>query len=107
MKVTAIKWAFMTNTLVFPVLTAGKIVRMTAYMKGEGRWDGRFPVAYAIATDDAVVEQKRVSRADEKASPTPGRVFQKDTHPTLFTREEKAFSVARKWAAEPREGGNA
>jgi hypothetical protein len=109
MKIVTLSWSFMTGTVVFPVLKAGRIVSATAYEKGEGQWGGRFPVAYAVVTDDCVVETVRRSRVDEASAPTPNRVWQSPSKtgrpgtlcpkPVMFRWADKAERVAREWAA--------
>ena len=99
MKVVTLSWSFMTNTLKFPVVKAGRIVSMTAYEKGEGRWSGRFPTAYAIVTDDFESEQVYCRRGDSSAEEQPGSLRYMDRlRPILFRTPHFAEKVAIKWS---------
>ena len=99
MKVVTLSWSFMTNTLKFPVVKAGRIVSMTSYEKGEGRWSGRFPTVYAVVTDDFETEQAYCRRGDSTAEEQHGSLRYMDgLHPILFRTPDFAEKVAIKWS---------
>lgn len=108
MKVVEFNWSFMTNTVCFPVIKGGKVVSATAYEKGQGQWGGRFPTAFAVVTDEAVVEHVRRGRCAEAENPTEGRVWQgcpkdgrpgvKCPEPVMFRWADRAKKVAEEWA---------
>ena len=98
MKVVALNWSFMTNTLKFPVVKSGRIVSTTAYEKGEGRWSGRFPTAYAVVTDDFETEQVYCRRGDSTEEQHGSLRHVDGLHPILFRTPHFAEKVAIKWS---------
>ena len=98
LKMIPLKWAMKTNTLTFPVLVKGRIITMTAFEKGEGQWDGRFPCAFAICTPDTEIETVHCHRKTE-ATKDPRRIWVKNSNPVMFRWEDKAREVALAWAA--------
>lgn len=63
-KLITLKFGNMTSTVVFPVLKSGRLLQATAFTSGEGQISGRFPVVFAVATDDAEVDTQRVGRGE-------------------------------------------
>ena len=99
MKVVALNWAFMTNTLKFPVVKSGRNASMTSSERGEGRWSGRFPTAYAVVTDDFEAEQVYCRRGDSTAEEQNGSLRYVDgLRPILFRTPNFAEKVAIKWS---------
>lgn len=95
MKVVELHWAAKTSTLVFPILKQGRVIAATAYSKYEGQWDGRFPMAYAVVTDDTIIEKCRIRRGEEHPQ---GVLRTADIKVTIFTKPQTAEKVAYEWA---------